>query len=153
MADEWLYALSMSGATALVTAAASDFWQEIRAGFRKLFGNGDQNREQLAERRLDEVATVIEQADDTAREAVRETQILVWRTRLADLLEEEPDLAEELRTLIGRVDAVLPRAEEARLTAIGTGSITTTNLGGINVANTGIMRDVNLQHKPRGLAE
>jgi hypothetical protein len=153
MTDEWLIALSMSGATALVTAAATDSWQEIRAGFRKLFGHGDQNRERLAERRLDEVATMIEQADETAREEVRETQVLAWRTRLADLLEEEPDQAEELRTLIGRVEALLPHAEEARVTAMGTGSVTTANSGGINVANTGIMRDVNLHHEPRGLAE
>jgi hypothetical protein len=153
MTEEWLSALAMSGATALVTAAATDSWKEIRAGFRKWFGNGDQNREHLAERRLDEVATMIEQADESAREGVRDTQILAWRTRLADLLEEKPDQAEELRTLIGRVEAVLPDALEARVTAMGTGSVTTANSGGINVANTGIMRDVNLTHEPRGLAE
>ncbi|MFD4944625.1 hypothetical protein ACFWNT_19355 [Streptomyces sp. NPDC058409] len=153
MVEEWLSALSMSGATALVTAAATDSWQEVRAGFRRLFGRGDQNREHLAERRLDEVATMIEQADETAREEVREAQILAWRTRLADLLEERPDQAEELRTLIGRAEAVLPQVEGAGVTAMDTGSVATTNSGGINVANTGTMRDVNLHHEPRGLAE
>ena len=153
MAEEWLNALSMSGATALVTAAATDSWHEIRAGFRKLFGNGDRNREQLAERRLDEFATMIEQAEETAREEVRETQILAWRMRLVDLLEEKPDQVAELRALIGRVEAALPHAMEARVAAMGTGSVTTANSGGFNVANTGIMRDVNLRHERRGSAE
>lgn len=153
MVDEWLSALCMSGATALVKAAATDSWKEIRAGFRKLFGNGDHHREHLAERRLDEVATMIEQADETAREEVRETQILAWHTRLADLLEEKPDQAQELRTLIALAEAVLPHAEDAQVTAMGTGSVTTANSGGVNVANTGIMRDVNLHHEPHGHAE
>jgi hypothetical protein len=153
MADEWLITLSMSGATALVAAAATDAWQEIREGFRKLLGRGDPDRERLAERRLDEVAAEVEQADETARDGVREAQVSVWRTRLADLLEEEPGQAEALRALIGRAETLLPHAEKAHVAAMGTGSLTTVNSGGVNIANTGVIRDVTLRGEPRRPAE
>lgn len=151
MADEWLVTLSMSGATALVAAAATDIWQEIRTGFCKLFGHGDPGRESLVERRLDEIVSKTEQADESAQDEVREAQVSVWQTRLADLLEEQPGRANELRSLIDRVEAFLPQGEGAQ--TMGTGPITTTNTGGINVANTGAMRDVNLDGAPSRSAE
>jgi hypothetical protein len=151
MDDEWLITLSMSGATALVKAAATDAWQEVRAGFRKLFGRDDPDRERLVDRRLAEVAAKVAEADETTRDGVRDAQVSVWRTRLADLLEEEPDRAEALRLLIGRVEVLLSPDERAQV--MGTGSITTVNGGGINVANTGVMRDVNLRGEGHGLAE
>lgn len=145
MDDQWLIALSTSGATALVKAAATDAWQEIRSGFRQLFGRGDPDRERLAERRLDDAAAKVEQADDGTREDVRTDQIAVWRTRLADLLEEEPDQARALRMLIGRVAELLP---DTGLTATDTGSVTTVNSGGVNIANSGVIRDVSLDGRP-----
>lgn len=153
MDDEWLVALATSGATTLVTAAATDAWHEALAGFRKLFGHGDPERENLAEHRLTAAAAKIERADETTRDGVREAEASIWSTGLADLLEEEPDQAEALRALIGRVEALLPQAENGRVAAIGTGHVETANSGGINIANSGAIRDITLHGESHGTAE
>ena len=101
MVPEWIATLAGTGASTLVTAAATDVWQMARAGFVRLFGRGDAARAQLAEARLDELATARDHGEIG-------DQLVVWRTRLADLLQEDPNSAESLRALIDELAPQLP---------------------------------------------
>ena len=101
MLPEWIATLAGTGASTLVTAAATDVWQTARAGFVRLFGRGDAARAQLAEARLDELAAARDDGEIG-------DQLVVWRTRLADLLQEDPNNAEALRALIDELTPRLP---------------------------------------------
>ena len=95
-------------AQTVVAAAASDEWGLARPALARLLGRGDQERERLAEQRLDLtrerlLATPAEELDQA-----RATLEAVWRTRLADLLEEHPEAAGEVRALIVDILAALP---------------------------------------------
>lgn len=61
----------------------------------------------MIESRLDQMATEVE------RDVVRERLVPDWQVRLSDLLEEHPELAEELRELTSRVQAQLPAVQQA----------------------------------------
>lgn len=149
MAGEWWTSLASSGASALVSAAATDAWAAARAGFLKLFARGNPQRECIAANRLDEVAVQVESVDEECRDEVREALTHVWRVRLSDLLEEEPDAAEQVRVLVDQVRAALPGAQRSAQ-AMGTGAAVTANSGGVNIANTGVISDITLQDKSRG---
>ncbi|GIJ66616.1 hypothetical protein Voc01_015330 [Virgisporangium ochraceum] len=111
VAVEWLATLAATGAAALVGAAATDAWQSARAGFARLFGRGETGRQELAERRLDVVEAEIVEAAPDERDAVRQRHSAVWQTRLADLVEEHPELADELRALVADVTGQLPAGQ------------------------------------------
>jgi hypothetical protein len=141
---EVLISLASAGAAALVGAAATEAWGRARVGFGRLFGHGDTRREERTVARLDETATAIEQADDADQEGVRRALLLTWQIRLTDLLEEFPELAEDLRALTESVRAVGPTGQQQRAQATETGSVSTASNGGITIANTGVMGDVQL---------
>jgi hypothetical protein len=102
-----------ASAAALVGAMASDAWQAAKSGFTRLFGRGDQRREELAGARLDAAATQVAQVNDNDRERVRQELLPVWQVRLRDLVEEYPEAVEELRALTDRIQAQLPAAQQA----------------------------------------
>src|SRR4051794_7481393 len=99
MDADWLVQLATSGATTLIGAAATDIWKDARAGFARLFGRGDADREALAAKRLDALTATVEQADVSERDTIREQLLPVWQTRLTDLLEEDQGTADLLRGL------------------------------------------------------
>ena len=88
MDTSWLVELATSGANTLVSAVATSGWNVVRDGFAQLFGKGDPTRRKVIEARLDSMPDGDERDVDA------------WTTRLSDLLQERPDLAEELRALI-----------------------------------------------------
>jgi hypothetical protein len=94
-----------------VGAAAGDSWQAARAGVVALFGRGGQRRGELAEQWADQTAAEIEQAPEEQRPQVRERLAPVWQQRLADLVQEYPEVGEELRAWAQRLQAQLVRAE------------------------------------------
>lgn len=150
MAGEWWSSLALSGASTLVSAAATDTWKTARAGFLKLFAHGDPQRERIAANRLDEAAAQVESTGAEHRDEVREALVQVWRVRLGDLLEEQPDAAEQVRALIEQVYAALPAARQHWAQAIGTGAVITANSGGVNIANSGAIGDITLRAEPPG---
>jgi hypothetical protein len=111
MAAEWL-ALAESGAAVLVSAAATDVWSSARKGIIALFGRGGENRQELAGELLDEVATEVEQAPPEGRDEIRRQLASAWKTRLADLLQEYPEAADELRSWASAVQTQLPAVEQ-----------------------------------------
>jgi hypothetical protein len=106
-----LETLAIAAATALVGAMATDVWQTARSGFARLFGRGDQRRQEVADKRLDEAATKVAEATD--QERVRQELLAAWQVRLQDLLEEHPEAEDELRTLTEQVKTQLPAAQQA----------------------------------------
>jgi hypothetical protein len=77
MDADWLVQLATSGATTLVTAAATELWKDARAGFLRMLGRGDPRREELAGQRLDALAEAVQQAPEQQRDLVRREQALV----------------------------------------------------------------------------
>lgn len=103
MLAEALTALASTGGTALVTAMVTDGWDEIRARFARLLGRGDPKRTQAAADRLDQSRAALTDVSGPAVESARAKQQIVWQTRLADLLEEDPGAEDELRALVAHV--------------------------------------------------
>lgn len=105
MLAESLMALASLAGNTVVAAAATDAWEAARRGFARLLGRGDPKKEQLAEQRLEETRQQLTGTDSEETRAAQEAQ---WTTRLADLLEENPDAEAGLRTLVQQIQAVLP---------------------------------------------
>ncbi|MFD7027314.1 hypothetical protein ACFWAR_04675 [Streptomyces sp. NPDC059917] len=149
MSGELITELASTGALALVNAVATDAWQTARAGFTRLLGRGEAERERLVATRIDEAATQLEQVGADDQERVREALLLVWRTRFADLLEERPDAIGELQALVERLRAALADAPSPSVAAVGTGSVFSANTGGLNITNTGTVGNITLHGEPR----
>ena len=103
MLAEGLTALAAAAGNTVVTAATSDAWEAARRGFARLLGRGDAEREQLAEQRLEETREQLADHARTDREEARAALAAQWTTRLADLLEENPDADVNLRTLVQEI--------------------------------------------------
>jgi len=108
MLAENLMALASLGGRTVVAAACSDAWEGARRGFARLLGRGDPRQQQLADRRLEETHGQLNGVAGEVPEQVRVALEERWAGRLEDLLEEDPEIAAELRALIGEVEATLP---------------------------------------------
>lgn len=107
LTDSLMALASLAGNT-VVAAAATDAWETTRHKVARLLGRGDRTRTEVAERRLDETRgqlTAVGGADLVQAQAVLAAQ---WATRLADLLEEDPDTETELRALVEQIQDALP---------------------------------------------
>jgi hypothetical protein len=108
MLTEALTALASTGGTALVTAMVTDGWEGVRARFARLLGHGGAAEAiEATEERLEKSKLTLEAASSAELEHIRTEQESVWRTRLEDLLERDPDAAESLRSLVAEVQAGL----------------------------------------------
>jgi hypothetical protein len=117
MLEEPLMALAAAGGTAVVQAAGTDAWTELRGRIARLFGRGDVGREQAELARLDRSADELARSDDAdTLERVRLRQVTVWQTRIEDLLEQlDPDergmAAARLRALLSDVGPGSPSSD------------------------------------------
>ena len=105
MLTDALTALASTGGTALVTAMVTDTWEGVKARCARLFGRGDANQDAAAAGRLEQSRAVLAGLSGPALERARAEQEVVWRTRLGDLLEQDPSAEQELRTLVAEVQA------------------------------------------------
>jgi hypothetical protein len=105
MLTEALTALASTGGAALVTAMVTDGWEGVKARFARLFGRGDAQQAEAAAGRLEQSRAVLTTLSGPDLERARAEQEVVWRTRLADLLEHDPSAERELRTLVAEVQA------------------------------------------------
>jgi hypothetical protein len=112
MVVEWLAPIAVAGGTTLVTAIATEAWNTARNGIAKLFAHAGERRKALVSDWLDGDAAAVEAADENSREQVRQRLAVTWQTRLADLLAEYPEAAEELRSLTSQVQAALPAPQQ-----------------------------------------
>ena len=105
---EALIALATLAGNTVVTAAVTDAWESARKGFARLLGRGDPARTKLAEKRLAEMHDQLAEATGADLERTRAALEAQWVTRLADLLEEDPGVEADLRTLVQEIQAQLP---------------------------------------------
>ncbi|MGJ6966247.1 hypothetical protein ACSDR0_30495 [Streptosporangium sp. G11] len=109
----------MAAGTALVTAMATDAWQQARAGAVALWRRFAPEQVKTVEAELDEVRDQILAA--RREEDVETEQALAgeWRVRLARLLRQDPQAAAELRRVLDEVLApALPAADRTRIKSI-----------------------------------
>ncbi|MFC8146557.1 hypothetical protein ACFUKV_33185 [Streptomyces paradoxus] len=104
MLAEALTALAAASGTAVVQAAGTDVWAEVRQRVARLFGHGDIERERAELERLDQTAATLEATANDEVERVRVRQEASWQTRFELLLEsldelEQERVAAELRAL------------------------------------------------------
>lgn len=109
---EWLSPVVAAGGSAFVGAAATDAWQSARNGVVRLFGRGGQRRQEAVGRWADQTAAEIEQAPEAERALLRERLALTWQQRLADLVEEYPEIGKELQAWVRQVQVQLPPAQQ-----------------------------------------
>jgi hypothetical protein len=110
MPDE-LTVLAMTGATTIVAAMATSAWQSARSGVQRLFRHGGKQVQAAVSSELDGHAALVARAEDS--ELARRGLAAAWQVRLADLLRQHPETTQELRLLVDRIGAELPRAEQA----------------------------------------
>ena len=110
--DPEIASILTTAAATLVAAATTDVWQQVRNGFARLLGRGDHGQEMAATRRLDALATAVEQASPDKRAEVRQQLQADWGVRLADLIEDDPAVAYSLRSLVDQVRAQLPAPQQ-----------------------------------------
>jgi len=103
MLDAALMALASTGGNALVTAMATDGWESAKARIAKIFGRGKKTATQAAAARLEKSRTALRSAPDPGQ--AQAEQQLIWRTRLADLLEQHPGTESDLRAAITEIQA------------------------------------------------
>lgn len=105
MLAEALAALASTGGTALVTAMVTDSWESIKGRVARMLGRGDAQQTDAAQERLELSRAALDGVVGAELDRARAEQEIVWRTRLADLLEADPQAAEELRSLIDVIQA------------------------------------------------
>jgi hypothetical protein len=105
MLEDALITLASTGGTALVTAMVTDSWEGIKARFARVLGRGHPAQVEAAQARLEQSRVALEALTGQALERARAEQQVYWQTRLRDLLESDPSLEPELRTLISEIQA------------------------------------------------
>lgn len=103
-----LAALAALAAQTVVAAASTDAWGLAKRGVARLLGGGDPGRERLAEQRLDQTRELLQAAPGLDLDLARARQEAAWQARLADLLQEHPDMAGSLQVLVDQIRAELP---------------------------------------------
>jgi hypothetical protein len=136
MAGGELVALAQAAGQAVVSAAATDAWAQVRRGVARLLGRGDPGRVAVAERRLDEACGQLTCLSGDELDAARAALAVAWQARLADLLDDDPGVAEDLRALVAQVRAGSAAGTVSAAghgTAVG-GNMTITAPGGVAAA-------------------
>jgi hypothetical protein len=105
MLAEALAALASTGGTALVTAMVTDGWEGIRTRFARVLGRGHAAEIEATEARLDRSRAALKGLTGPDLERAQAEQEIVWRTRLSDLLEQDPSVEAELRDLIAETQS------------------------------------------------
>jgi hypothetical protein len=93
--DPQLMALAALAGQELVKAMAGDGWAAVRDAAARWFGRGDEQRAQRQGQELEETRTAVQTG--TVAESVAAGR---WQGRLEALLDEHPELADELTALV-----------------------------------------------------
>ncbi|URN09654.1 NB-ARC domain-containing protein [Actinomadura madurae] len=98
-------ALAGAGGAAVVQMMVSDGWESAKGRLARLLGRGTPAEVTAMEDRLESARTQLASLPEHELEQAMRVQAAVWQERLVDLLEAAPEVEEELRGLVGRVDA------------------------------------------------
>lgn len=103
MLTEALAALASTGGTALVTAMVTDSWEDVKGKFARLLSRGKAQEAEAVVARLEQSRAALAGLSGADLERARAEQEVVWRTRIGDLLEQDPPAEQELRRLVAEV--------------------------------------------------
>ena len=113
MLEEAVEAIVTAAGSAMVGAMATDAWDEAKSLVARLLGRGDSRRVEAMTVQLEEDATLVAKSGNNVIDAVRAELVPVWRRRLADFIEANPEAASELQAFVERVEAQLPARQQA----------------------------------------
>jgi hypothetical protein len=128
---ETMVALAASAASNVVAAMATDAWRTARDGLSRLFGRQSEQRQAAITAQLDGNEALVEGAADP--DQARQQLAGLWQMELQALLQSDPELADELRTLVEQIKAKLPPPQQVwtqHVTASGQGSFAGGSIGG-----------------------
>jgi hypothetical protein len=108
MSGEVLLALAQFAGQTVAAAAVTDVWEAVRGRFARLIGRGDKPKTEAAERWLAQTHEQLTAAGAGDLDQVRQAAAERWAGRFADLLDEDPSLADGLRALAEEVTALIP---------------------------------------------
>ena len=108
MPGDVLLALAQFAGQTVAQAAVTDMWEAARGRFAKLIGRGNVRKTEVAERWLGETHDQLAAATGPALAVAQRAQTERWTARFADLLDEDPQVAAELRVLVEEIKAELP---------------------------------------------
>ncbi|MGW9452439.1 hypothetical protein [Streptomyces sp. NPDC055632] len=153
MLTEAMTALAAAGGTAVVQAAATDGWTDLRQRLTAWFGRGADTRQYAELERLDRTAVALDSAPAEHTAQVRERQQNAWQTRIEDLLEEldEPERVEAAAALAVLLRAHAPAAPTAATAPDGiavAGDLSISAPHGIAAGTIGSIGDVHLASPP-----
>ena len=83
----------------------TDGWEGVRKRFARVLGRGEEKETEAAASRLEKSHGMLAGLSGAALEKAQAEQAIVWRTRLSDLLEHDPDADGALRALVAEVEA------------------------------------------------
>jgi hypothetical protein len=112
-------ALVLAAASAVVTAMATDGWQQAREAMVKLWRRSRPGHVPAIETDLEETRAEVITARSVGDRAAEEGLVADWQRKLRRLLDADPDLEIELqRVLDEELAPLLPAGDQARLTNI-----------------------------------
>ncbi|MFC7547768.1 hypothetical protein [Plantactinospora sp. GCM10030261] len=97
--------LAMTAATTIVAAMATSIWQTTKSEIARLFRRHGAARDEI-EARLERSAARVHDAAEP--HVVRDAQVTRWREDIEDLLRDNPEAEDELRTLLDEISQQLP---------------------------------------------
>src|SRR5580704_7287233 len=103
MLAESLLTLAGQAGRMLVAAASTDAWDTTRGSFAQLLGRGNPESTRLAWQRLDETREQLVGGPVRNAEKTRAVLAERWATRLADLMEEQPEAEATVRALLQEI--------------------------------------------------
>jgi hypothetical protein len=106
-------ALAQFAGQTVAAAAITDAWEAVRGQFAKLIGRGDARKTEVAEHWLYQTRGQLTAAAGAELEQEQQAQAERWAGRFADLLDEDPGLADDLHTLVEEAAAQLPAVSVA----------------------------------------
>jgi hypothetical protein len=107
MPGDVLMELAQFAGQTVAAAAVTDVWESVRGRFARLLGRGDARKSEVVEGWLAQTREQLGPAGPESAEQVRQATER-WAGRFADLLDEDPSAAGELRALVEEVAARLP---------------------------------------------
>ena len=132
-----------AAATVLVTAMTTDGWEGVRGRTARLLGRGDTRETELVLRHLEQSRSALAGLSGTDLDRVRGEQVVIWQTRLADLIERHPSAEEELRALAAEIAQTITSASIFMQNATASGRAQQAVQGqGVQTSNFGVLRDV-----------
>ncbi|MEO3783728.1 hypothetical protein ABGB12_10380 [Actinocorallia sp. B10E7] len=111
-------ALILQASVALVSAMATDAWQQVRAAMTELWHRAHPDRPEAAEKSLDHLHEDVLDARQSGDSEAEQDLVLSWQAWLERLLREDPSLAKELKRILDEeLVPALRAAEPARVTS------------------------------------